>query len=112
MSEEVVLNLENLGGGAAAELFNAELQHALDNIADPNTKPDQVREVTLKLKVKPSENRRSATIEVAASSKLAPVRPHSDVIYIGKKHGKNVATGSDARQLAFGVDLEQEGRAS
>lgn len=34
------MNLENLGNGAAAELFENELSNVIANILDPNTKPD------------------------------------------------------------------------
>jgi hypothetical protein len=109
--EEIVLSLENLGGGAAAEMFNAELQNALDNIADPNTKPDQPREVTLKLKIKPHESRRSAMISIEATSKLAAVKPQTGMVFIGRHKGRNVATDTNPQQLAFGAEMAG-GRAS
>jgi hypothetical protein len=81
MNTEQFVSLENLGGGAgkdtsaAIELFNAEFQRVLDNIADENTKPTAAREVNLKIKIKPDEDRELCKVEIHANSKLAPVHP-------------------------------------
>jgi hypothetical protein len=85
------VSLENLGQGAAIELFNAELQKVLDNINDDNTMPTLQREVTLKIKVKPNENRDIAEVDIQATAKLAPTHPFATHILIGKERGKVVA---------------------
>lgn len=57
MRQEQNVKLENLGCGAAAEMFQKELENVIANICDPNTKPDAVRTVTLKVKIKPGKDR-------------------------------------------------------
>lgn len=64
---EVKLNLDTLQGGAARELFEIELQKVLRNIADPNTKPDAVRKLTLEVTIKPNEKRSMLYVAVKAS---------------------------------------------
>lgn len=54
---ETLLGLENLKDGAAVEMLNDELQRVLANIQDVNTDSKQVRELNLKIKIKPSEGR-------------------------------------------------------
>lgn len=80
--------LANLANGAAAEVFQNELQKALDNTADPNTDAKTARVVTLKVTMVPTEDRSRAAVSIAASSKLAPTRrvPHSfDLVQEGRK---------------------------
>lgn len=101
MHEEYV-SLENLGAGAALELFEVELQKVLDNISDENTKPTAPREVSLKIRIKPDEDRAAADVSIQAGSKLAPVRPYSTQIVFGIDHGQNVAREHNPKQLRFG----------
>jgi hypothetical protein len=92
MVEEEHVSLENLGHGAAVELFDTELQRVLENIQDENTKPTAIRQLTLTLKIKPEEDRSFAKVEMNATSKLAAVRPFPSMFYFGKKDGQAVAT--------------------
>ena len=43
MKQQQYVSLDNLGHGAAAEMFEAELARVIANISDPNTKPDEAR---------------------------------------------------------------------
>lgn len=96
MSEKV--SLANLGGGAAIELFNEELQKVLDNIVDENTKPTAVREVALKVKIKPAEDRDYGDVHISCTSKLAPIAPYPTNFFIGKERGKGVAQEHNPKQ--------------
>lgn len=79
-----VVGLATLKGGAALELFDEEFRKVIENITDINTKPDAVREVTLKVKIKPSDDRALGSVEIIVASKLAPFRPTSTTVYIGR----------------------------
>jgi hypothetical protein len=98
MVEKEHVSLENLGSGAATELFNLELQRVLENISDENTKPTAMREVTLKVKIKPGEDRDYGDVEISCAAKLAPVRPFPTNIFIGRHLGKTVATEHNPKQ--------------
>lgn len=98
MKTEEYVNLQNLGHGAAAELFQTELQNLIFNIMDVNTKPEAVRSVTLKLKVKPSKERTMCAVEISCESKLAPVMPFESTLFVGIERGEAVATEYNPNQ--------------
>lgn len=98
MAKHVDVSLETVAGGAAVELFNAELVKVLANIADPNTDAKAVRVIKLEVRVKPTENREAAQILVAASSKLSASKPAGDNVYLGVRDGALVAVTIDPRQ--------------
>jgi len=97
--KEEFVSLDTLAHGAAIEMFNKELDVVLDNILDPNTKAEAPREVTLKLKIKPAENRRSADATISVVSKLAPIQESRTLLFLGKEGGRAVAAESDMKQL-------------
>lgn len=102
MMEEQHVSLDNLGHGAAVELFDVELQRVLENIQDENTKPTAVRTVTLTLKIKPEEDRSFAKVEMNATSKLAAVKPFPSMFYFGRKtDGEVVATEHNPKQAGL-----------
>ncbi len=86
------VSLENLGHGAAAEMFQAKLAEVIANISDPNTKPDAVRGVTLKLKIKPNKDRNFCAVEIACDNKCASLQPFETQMYVGMDKGVGVAT--------------------
>ena len=78
------LKLENLGLGVVAEKFDDELVKVVNNIVDQNTDPKTMRDITIKLKIKPDqENRELCDLEVVVSSKLAPTRSHVSKLNVG-----------------------------
>lgn len=94
MSENVTL--ENLSSGAVLERFEQELDKVLVNILDPNTKATAVRSVTLTIKIKPSDNRDVGSTEIVTTSKLAPAKPVTTILFIGRENGKPVAAERNA----------------
>lgn len=108
------VSLETLGGGpgkessAAIELFNVEFQRVLENCLDENTKPDALREVTLKVKIKPDKDRERCLVEIGAVSKLAPVHPYPTQFYLGKDAGRVVAVEDDPKQRNAFKELAKE----
>lgn len=65
------INLNSLSGGALAEKVNIELGKLASNVMDPNTKPDVVRTLTIKVKIKPDETRQIGASEINVTSTLA-----------------------------------------
>jgi hypothetical protein len=95
------VTLDNLGHGAAAELFQNELGVVIRNIMDPNTKADAARSITLKMKIKPSEKRTVCAVEISCESRVAPTRPHESTMFVGLDGGAAVATEYDPQQLSI-----------
>lgn len=111
-SEMVSVHLENLGGGAAVELFEHEWDRLLENILDPNTEAEAKRTLTLKVTVKPQESREMAHLQIDVSTKLAGPRPAGSIVYMGKQDGRTVAVAYDPRQGRLWEDDEQDGEAT
>jgi hypothetical protein len=84
------VTLDSIGGGALAELFAAELQKVLANIADPNTDEKAKRAIQISVVFKPRE-RDVADIELKCASKLAGIVTVKTQLFMGKHQGRLVA---------------------
>lgn len=82
--EETKMTLATVNHGAACELFEQELDKVLANIADPNTKADGVREITLTVKFEPDDERLMANTTVTAKCKLQAPRAHKSVAFVDR----------------------------
>ena len=67
------VKIETLADGAVSERLQLEMDEVIRNCLDINKKSDFVREVNLKIKVKPNPERTSAAVEIGTGSKLAPL---------------------------------------
>ena len=93
------INLGSIARGAALELFDMAMEKVTANIADSSADASAVREITLKFKFKPDDDRRCAQVTTTASTKLAGCEEHLSKIYLGKdESGKAYAFDSDPRQ--------------
>lgn len=101
--EEDVVSLLNLGRGAAIERFDDELKRVLDNIIDLNT-TEQVREINLKVKIKPNGDRDFCMVDVTCSSKIAPSEPFQTHMFVGRTGKGAVATEHNPQQLQLEID--------
>lgn len=93
-----VVTLTTLAQGAVIELFQVELQRALDDIADPNRKAEDAREVTFKVRIIPEEDRESADVAISARTKLGTLRTVNTRLYLGQAKGVNVAVEHNPKQ--------------
>ena len=66
------VSFSTISGGAVIERANLELEKVLENIQDPNTSAKAIREVNVKIKIKPSDDRSVGAVTIQAVSKLAP----------------------------------------
>lgn len=79
-----MLKLQEIGHGVIAEKFEDELAKVVANIMDVNTEAKTVREITLKVKVKPEpEDRRDCDLEIISSCKLAPSKAYVSKLAVG-----------------------------
>jgi hypothetical protein len=100
------INLETLNSGAVMELFDVEWQKLLNNVNDPNTKPDAVRKLKIEISVKPAKDRRNASSSVSVTTNLAAIMPHEASIVIGVEDGKVQAYAFDPKQQS--LDFENQ----
>ena len=100
-------SLELLGGGKAIEQFNYQLKQAIENCVDPNTDHDVNRVITLKVTIKPSSDRKDASLFFQTVAKLAPDSAGGEHLFFSK--GK--AYVQDMEQMTFD-EMEEEQRIS
>jgi hypothetical protein len=101
------VTLETLNSGAGFDLFDFEWRKLLENIRDPNTKPDAVRKVKIEIAVKPAKDRRNASTSVSVNANLAKVVPHESSIVIGIENGEAQAYAFDPKQKSLAFDEEE-----
>lgn len=92
------ITLQNVCAGAAEEVFQHELQKALENISDPNTDPEQSRTITLQFKIHPFKDRTGGNLTFSTTTKLANVVPTESPIFLSKEDGTLRAYARDTRQ--------------
>lgn len=107
-TKEEPMGLLNLGGGVAVEMFDQELQRVLDNIVDINTRADQVREISLKVKIKPDEERMLGEITVECNSKTSAVKGFVSRCMIGKSGRTGHARELESAQMSFLGEKEKD----
>jgi len=104
-----IVSLENLGRGAAVEKFDDCLQQVLENILDPNTGAS-ARAVTLKVTIKPNENRTLCSVSIACDPKLVFPKPFVTEMFVGSDGGKVIATEHNPKQDPLFHEGEKEGK--
>jgi len=104
LSERQELHLNNIGNGAAVELFERELARILANIKDPNTHATSKRKINLEFVFTPYNDRSGAAIEVKITSKLIATTGVNATMYISRVSGGLAAFTNDGRQGHLQLD--------
>ena len=93
------VSLATLSNGSAIERFDLALAEVIANIQDINTSAKKDRSITLKLTIKPNEERKMGKVSVDISTKLAPLAPFGADLFLAlDNHGKGVAVEANANQ--------------
>ena len=79
----IALDIKSLKNGACMEQFNDAIAQVVRNIIDPNTDARKARTVTLKLTVKPNEDRNMCEISASVTAALCPPKPVTTGATIG-----------------------------
>ena len=79
MDRESILRM---AGGAIEEKVDYEVSRVIDNIIDPNTKPDAKRKITVTLEFQPDAERKHISLFVSAKSTLVPTAPAATAMII------------------------------
>lgn len=102
MDDWNLVSLNNIGNGAAVELFNAELSKCLSNMQDPNTDRLKAREVKLVVKMwidKKDPDGKKIDYDIKATSKLESHMGHGGSIISGMEKGEIVGYEQKGVQL-------------
>jgi hypothetical protein len=92
------VSLGTLGSGAAEELFAEEFAKVLANVGDPNTDAKAARELVLKVRVTPNEDRSFGTVSISCRARLAPIKPFETQVFMGLQGGRVHAYEEEIRQ--------------
>ena len=88
---EQPVTLFTLAGGALGELFDREMERVSADILDLNTEADAVRTITIKVKIKPDENRGFGSASMFVSSTLGAPKGVASMMFFGRRDGRAVA---------------------
>lgn len=87
MNELEKKSILEMSMGAILERVDYEMGRVIDNILDPNTKPNGKRKITVGLELTPSADRRTITVQTTAKSTLVPTDPITTSLYITNQPG-------------------------
>ena len=87
MNELEKKSILEMSMGAILERVDYEMGRVIDNILDPNTKPNEKRKITVGLELTPSADRRTITVQTTAKSTLVPTDPITTSLYITNQPG-------------------------
>jgi hypothetical protein len=108
MEDHEMVSLATLGRGAAIERFDDEFSKILQNILDPNTPPTAERSITLRVRLKPTENRDFCAVAIECSSKVAGAKPVLTQIFVGWDGRIFMATERNPNQMLLGIPEKEE----
>ena len=97
MADET-LNLENICNGGVPEVFERELSQVLENIADVNTDPEEVRKITFEFAFEPFKDRSGAMVRFRCKSKIAPVEEVAGQMFVQRRGTNLTAIAHDPKQ--------------
>lgn len=100
------MTLTTLAGGSAVELFDAELEKALKNIADVNTPAEKARVIMVQVRITPNAKRELGDVTVSVASKLPSFEAVSTVAYFGRHNGRHHRGGHARRQTVNGEAMK------
>lgn len=89
------IKIDTFAGGVLKEKFDEELTRVLENIADPNTKEDAVRKISLDIKFKPDIKREVAFVEINSKAALAATKAVDTKILIDRDIESNKVFASE-----------------
>jgi len=104
------VELATLGQGTLRDVFARDLERILQNITDDSTSPGITRIYNVKLKLKPTDDRSAARVEIETSMRLAPEKPVVTAFLFSKEGRRILATESaEAKQGTLGEMHEDDG---
>jgi hypothetical protein len=81
------LSIASAHGGAFVERIDDAIRECLENIVDPNTEPTAHRSVTVKITLKPDEERELVDLTCQAQAKLVGAKALTTKVVVGEYDG-------------------------
>lgn len=84
------VSIDNLQRGAVVDMFDEEMKKVLENIGDENKRADFTRVITIKISIKPDKERYMAETSIDVTSKLAPTKKSSSLLFFSRSANGDV----------------------
>ncbi|GBG94953.1 phage protein [Ligilactobacillus salitolerans] len=98
--KDIEFDVSRVASGALQEKIDGEMNKVFANIHDMNTEAGAKRTLTVKIELKPNDNRETVDVKADVTVKLAPVEGVTTTMLTGK----SLATGKiEARELKSGT---------
>lgn len=94
--------------GAMEEKFNSALARIIKDIADPAKAAEAPRELVIRVKLKPDDERQSVLMESDVDAKLARSKPTKSFMLLSLTDDGPIAKVSSARQMTLAEQLESK----
>jgi len=98
---EQPVTIFTIGNGVLAELFDRELEKVVEDVLDLNSIATAPRSITIKVMVKPDENRNFGHVGITVASSIGKPKPVGSTMYFGRKNGKIIAVENMAQAEMF-----------
>ena len=105
-NQESNSSILELANGAILERADYELQRIIDNIRDPNTKPDKKRTLTLTIDFMPNFERDNIRLNITAKSKIEATNPIATQMYLTENGDDELIAIEMTQQLPGQVNLD------
>lgn len=109
MDQKPFVKLSTLGGGALEEMFAEAVVNVAKNIDDPNTEAEAVREINIKIKIKPTKSREAVVYEVSCDPKLSKQKSAAGFLFVSGKADETGLYEADTKQLEL-IEVAKVGR--
>ena len=98
--------LDELMDGALTERFNYEMHRVLQNVFDPNTKPNAKRQIQIVIDIMPNKSQDAAEFKVDVKSKVAPPIAVAQTVMLYQDDDGNVTATEITNQVPGQVDMD------
>ena len=107
--EKTMVTLATFGSGALEEGFKEAIKEVAKNINDPNTEAEAVREINIKIKIKPTKTREAVVYEVHCNPKLAGQKSVPGFLFVSGNADDLGLYEQDSKQLEL-IEIAKVGR--
>ena len=87
-SAQETTSIIEMARGAVIERIDLEMYKIMENIQDLNTEPSKARQLTVKVTMKPDNNRENIKVSYQVQSSLAPAAPIETSLFSGIHKGQ------------------------
>jgi hypothetical protein len=103
MDKESILRMAS---GAIEERVDVEVSRVVENILDPNTRPDAKRKITITLEFAPDVEREHITINATTKTTLCPTNPVRTSLFITPDGNGEMVIAEAVPQIPGQMNME------